>query len=1252
MSDDDDYIVGESQMDIPVKTCTSLFTDYVPFLTNLKKNKVTSNYSKIMRDVLLNKQNEQKAKINTNYTKTMRNILLNTSKTNDTEDQENMSEDLINESQIDVENDIDNQYGNKDNILSIDANNETDEEIYSQKKEVINGHVLRKRNANQYHIYQVDKLNYNKITELMLSARYVGEEDINTQQQINQSDDDFDFYDDYDEYDDIDDSSIDLERISQEDNSVDSFSNIGDIAEDTDLSTKSSLLISSAKAENIVLEDSGESQWSSDEEEPYVYKKPKLKLSLNKKKNLDSKIKNKLLSDWGPLKHFIKKKPEENLITNLDGGTESEADFMEDFKPKSNVTSKKQYTAYRKTTVKSGTNDHFSSNYDSKQVSNLKTNHKSKNLRSSIQDPPMLLKKKRRHKFSNQKIDSYFQSHMEINAAKENENEFYSLDDSEIKLNKPRVVQIKDLIFQDQESTRSIENIENTHIYKFLTLKTNKSIFSNLSSLNFSFSMFFNNLLDFSVDNIFDYEQFLIFLLQQKYDINLILDQLETLIIKVRDLLAIKSSENFKTIFHRSGFIPLLCFQAILLNANNNNKKNTIINKMIFFIVRFINNIMKVNGTAEACLNEQTKHMLTFIITQHPDEFKKIIQYYSTKSGKYKKLFYEMFFVDLEINVDSNDISLLDSSIDDKYLKNILILKTLLSKNIKNDNDGTRIKKFLINFQFLYEPFKEELLHEENYICSLKQFLKQDEKINSTNTYLLFIKVLLKYKHFFEFNDDLNSQLVNSLLPKSISEDEEKRIILRKINMCVVLSYLNYKNFSIILPSLIPALENFSFQKTNLIKFYKNVDIETLIYKDCFDHCILLFISRKNFKTLESTFFYSLKNIWIDFYNYKWNLLGEALVDKSTVGLFKEFISKIYKYEPEMTLIHIQEILKQSINIDDHKSLIYKYCISIVLKNTSVDISWIKIQIYDKLFMFFKSCDSIRTYMNVIERLLSQYQIEIFDFNRFKLFFRKSDSLLALDYYLEMSSININKNHNFKITGHIFKFMKKCLLKWFLKPDLFYDKEKLSYSNINYKKFIKLIKNYLLITQNLVIFTDSVPATVTSFLQECSFKDFKELILEIDTLPTSNNHMLVSVFSNCNLTYEKRFDQIYLNILLKYKIKDKTKMLNQLIDEFNSTKDTYQFIAKISQNDVGFSDFIDYLLNNDMSSFSKVYNYITIPQVRYKVDLKLIKYLKERCLQLDINQWNIITELATTNSSLMKFKKILINGTKKKNEPY
>lgn len=1268
----DEYL-DESQLDLPnTHKDDPIFKNYTPFITHQTKssrNKVKAGYTKAMRDVLLHNNNindkkSEKLKINSNYVKSMRSILHNNKKIEPKKHEKESTldkniesdDDFVNESQIDIEseNHINNNTQKSDNsfILSqgtkeLVDNYEKDVNKDGSKKEIINGHVLRKRNANQYHIYQVDKLNYDKITERMKSARYELDEDINTQQ----NDEGFDQYyeNEYDENEEEYGSYSDKNLSEDGDSINDSFFN--DAENHLKLVNNNIESKNSKKAEIILLEESDYSESSFSEEEDEVEEIQKKRKTKELNRITRSKYRTRNLktsspfSNWGPLKKNITKKEKKPKVINLfESDTDSGSEFINDFKLAKNTSS---HTFSGKELTNSNSSSKTLENDMNTTPKTFSTkNSKEKTLSETIPDSLKNKRKKRINK--NKQIDDFFQAHLEVPISENFSNDYSNNDSVDEEFFSPKKATYQPLISRNQHASISIMS---SNIFNFLTSDGKRSYTPMIVTYKVDIPKFLDTLFNNDSLQILDYEKLLDYLLVGDYIVDQTLTLFEEFILAYRKHLVDpqkQTNDHFVNCFFKSGCIPSLSFLAMLLNKKNKNFKSIILSKMTNSLVRFINNIFKVNANANTCLNIETKYVFKFIIQQYPHEFQKIMDYYKSKPEKYKKKFYNMVFIDLKVKVKSNNIKSFCSNINDLYYKQVVTSQILLEENSVNV-DKEELKTLLMSFKNLYKPYKEEMVFDENFIFTLRSLFKKDGAFTKTNVFFLYVKVLYKFKDIFQSDDEFNMDLFDHLRPSINSVDEDSRVSLRKINMCVILCYLNYNNLSMILPILIKLLNLFSFDKNALTKLYKLTDIEAIIYKDCFEQCFKLFAAKHKEKEIDLNYFFnSLKDMWIDFYSNKWNLLGEQLTNKSTVEIFTIFIKKIYNYEPQMALNSIKEILMQTINIDDHLSPIYKFCINVVINDKNVDANWIKIQIYDKLFMFFKSCDSIETYMKVIERLLGISNIEIFGFNKYKSFFKIKDDLLIFDYYMQMSYIKTNdKRLLFKLKNYIFKFIKKCIIKWILNPNVFGSISTTPGLQTNDYKLVDIIKNYLVITKNLLIMTHTLFATIISFLKECNFDDFKNLIIEIDALPSCDHLIVKKLFFNCNLSYDKRHDQTYLQLLLKYNIADKTTVLDTVIHEFRHSNNLTKFVDKISENEIGFDNFIEYLLHNDISNFAKVYSFIKNPHHRYKVDMKLVEYLKRRCLLVSFDEWNIITELPTTDSSLNKLKSAMVDGTKK-----
>lgn len=1264
-NDEEEDFVDESQHDISDLSGNEFLKDYTPFLPNstmTKKNKVPAGYSKAMRSILLNKNTSNQPKIDSKYAISMRDVLHNNSKTHSVlgkkagkdsktsrGDFESNSE--INRAKENIEN-IDDEIRNisikpslkaKD-VASLDDDFPDDATEDHHEKDVINGHVLRKRHVNQYHIYQIDKMNYNKITEGMTSARYEPSQALYTQTQNDNSDDeDFDDYyeDEYNEFEDEDISYSQNINSSFQDSEHD-----GGFLEQNKivpLYSKTKNNKNTNKNERVFLEDSGDSAWESDDstvekKEDFTKKrKDIISDSMSRFRNEKSnEIATRSQQRWGSLKNIninssIRKdnKIQHSKAKNQNG-------LRSDFK-----TAKTKINRFDQLLKPSN------KLADRNVVSLLKSAvSKTKKTSTDAENPdmaPNLFKVKNRKRRPKQKLDDFYQAHLEVAISTDAENEFYNIENSD------------DILVADQKAAQRSHqepvSLLNSSIVEFLFCSGEVPYSSTLDSENTDISTFLNNLLNGNSVQILDYLKLLEYLVLGEYDINYTLSYFEKFIIAYRKNLLLPEKQSVSYLmncFFESACIPILGCLAMLKNKRNEKYKSIVLAKMTNIVVRFINNMLKVKGNAENCLNYETKYTFRFIVEHYPNQFQKIIDYYNNKAESYKILFQQMIYVDLNVKVSLNDIVNFSDSIDNLYYKDIVKLKTQLNQKI-TDSDKPTFKALLKTFKHLYKPFKEELIYEEQFVFSLRSIYKKDKHFTRNNTFFLFMRLLYKNKNLFESDEAFNLDLVNYLMPTIDPTSDNERILLRKLNMCILVAHLNYKNFAIALKPLIRILESFSFTTSNLNKLYKLPDLGIAIYNDCFDNCLALFVNKHKQGQLDSIFFKSLIVMWFDFYDNKWNLLGEELTNKTTVNMFASFINKIYKYQPIKTLSSVQDILEQSINIDDHNSPIYKCCIAIVLSNKNIDTKWLKIQIYDKLFMFFKSCDSIETYMKVLEPLSKLPDIELYDFKKFKDFFHKKDELLAIDYYLQMSALKSNQPMLFKQKYLLFKFLKKCIINWISRPEEYDYTRTLDDTESSSYKFIEIIKNYLLLTKNLLIIPHSFFAAVVSFLEECTFSDFKSLIIEIDHLDLKASGFVKKLFSACNLNYNKRLDQMYCNLLLKYGISDKIANIAKLTYELKHTSDLMMFVERCSRNEMGFSNLVDHLLKNDMSSFAKVYGLISIPQIRHKVDMKLIDYLKERCLQVSFDIWNIITDLATTDPTLNKFKKIMIEGTKKQN---
>lgn len=1249
--DNEEDFVDESQHDISDFSGNDLLRDYTPFLpesTITKKNKVPAGYSETMRNILLNKITSNQPKIDSQYAISMRNVLHDNSKKHFVLKEKTGKylkpnrDDFVNDWEIKkAKGNIDKEIRHSPNKLlpkatELDSLEDVNENHL--ERDVINGHVLRKRSANQYHIYQIDKLNYNKITEGMTSARYEPSQTLYTQKQNETSDDeDFDEY--YiDEYKELEDEDI---SYSQHCNSSFQDSEDDDAFPEQDrilsLYNKSRENTNALKDERVFLDDSGDSGWDSDdstvEKKEEFNKKRKdnepASISMLRKKKTNV-IAAKTQQRWGALKNINKKSRAKNHNTTQPKEAENQHRFFCDLN-----MNKKNINKFERLSEPSD-------NAGARSIVSLRKQKNKPNDTETLATAPNLFKVKNRKRRPKQNLDDFYQAHLEIAISNNAENYFYSNENFE------------DILVTDEKSVETnhqeTASLLNSSAVKFL-FSDEGSYSSSLYSNNTDIWSFLSGLLNGNSVQILDYLNLLDYLILGDYDLNNTLNYFEKFIVAYRKNLLLPEKQSISYLmncFFKSACIPILSSLAMLKNKRNEKYKSIVLTKMTNIVVRFINNMLKIKGNAENCLNHETKYTFKFVVEHYPNQFQKIIDYYNNKAESYKTLFQKMIFIDLNVKVGLNDIVKFSDSIDNLYYKDIVKLKTQLNQSI-SDSDKPSFKALLKSFKHLYKPFKEEMIYEEKFVFSLRSIYKRDRQFTNNNSFFLFMRLLYKNKSLFELDDEFNFDLVNHLIFNIDSSTDNERILLRKINMCVLLAHLNYKNFAIVLKPLIRILESFSFAKSNLNKLYKLADIEVAIYNDCFENCLRLFVNKHKQGQLDSAFFKSLKVMWFVFYDNKWNLLGERLTNKTTVNLFALFISKIYKYQPIKTLFSIQDILEQSINVDDHDSSIYQCCIKVVLIDKHIDTKWFKTQIYDKLFMFFKTCDSIKTYMTVVERLSKLPDVELYDYNKFKDFFNKKDELLAIDYYLQLSYIKCGQPVLFKQKYLIFKFLKKCIVNWISIPNEYNYSRVIDDTESSSYKFIEIIKNYLLLTKNLLIIPHSFFSAVVSFLEECTFNDFKSLIMEISHLNLKSCDIVKQLFSACNLNYDKRLDQILCNLLLKYGISDKVAIIDKLTYELRHTSDLTIFVDRCSQNEIGFCNLVDHLLKNDMASFAKVYGLIRIPQIRHKVDMKLIAYLKDRCLQVSFDIWNLVTDLSTTDPTLDKFKKIMIEGTKKQN---
>lgn len=1134
-------------------------------------------------------------------------------------------------------------------------------DVTSQDKDVINGHVLRKRNFNQLHIYELDRINYEKITAKMADARY------------EQSDSD----DNHNEQESIYSSVLEEDSLNQntyESNNMESFTfppdgfnknhntselNAPSVFEDSD---NSDVIQPSSEDDGDSIEILEERILPNNKRAMSTNLKFKNKSIISRKSQLD--VNNTNL--WGKLKepkpfttdHVQKLHDLEFDLSSSDSDDGLE-EFLKDFHKKVTIT-KAQNNINKQTSpnIKRQTN----------QVRSLSNKGAPNNLKDNVEKKSKKKNPRNKHHIP----DEFFQAHLEVNAAEYQENDAQHenyFENSEEGMN--RNVSKGDVSSYFSKKSKDISKntsqsmLARSCVYKNLMtsnpisqITTSDNAFEITSKQLHTFKLSI-----FSSEIHYDYTTFLDYLgTSSNINVPLLTTLFDQIAVESRTVLVSLANEKTKSqmvlVFYKTVCIPLLGFQSLLSNNYLKVNEKEIIKKMSNFIVRSLNNLFKVQSIFKDAVeyyDNFTKDVLVNTFLKLPNEYKKIAYYYRDKGGSFIKYSNDILFKDLRVVVDVDTCLEMAESIRDNVARKIFLSTGFLSYDTENVTKDNLLKCLEMYSEDLYNLSTSDYPFDKNFIFALRSSYRLDIHFSKSNSTLLAFRILLKYRLLFLEDMALNNKVINLFRPiyKAKGDSISQRI--QKINMCSVLCCLNMNNFILIAKDFLKLLNFKELESYQLHAYYKKPSIRNEILKDAFEQCLNLhqYESISDSYPWGKDFYENIGRVlWDDFYNLEWNLLGEKLVNKYSINLFVDFLEKLY-YRNKLEMIHpIKTILKKSIEVDDAVSLIYKFCMKTVLNDTSVDPIFIKNLIFGKLFMFFKVCDSVNTYTKVIEKTQSILNYEILDYKGYRTFFKKSaEEISPMDFYYSISQIKLTVDSiiSTSVKTKIFAFIKFLIIKWLKEESYFQKKDHDLISGITYtEKFLEIIKNYILMSKNLLLVATTIVEAVKDFFIECEFNEFVEIIHEIRLQNLDiNNSQLHTVFSDVDLPYNKSTYSYFVDLLIKYNIKDKRHVLKEYLSGIRVSKDLSSYIHEISQNEIGFEALVLYLLKHDIYMFAKIYKNLKTPQALLRTEKILIKFLKDRCLNITIEQWDAITDLPSHNQEVLNIKNIIVKYTKK-----
>lgn len=1136
-------------------------------------------------------------------------------------------------------------------------------DVTSQDKDVVNGHVLRKRNLNQLHIYELDRINYEKITAKMADARYEQpdcDDDLNDQQSVysNVSEEDSANYTYHNTYEsnNIETFTFPLGEISKKHNNSEIIApSVFDDSDNSDL-----IQISSEDDDDSI---------ETLEERILPNKKRAMHANLNFKDKPTVSRKSKLNVDnrnlWGKLKesktstaeHMQKLDDREFDVSSSDSDDGLE-EFFKDFHKKVTIAkAQNKINKLQSPNIKSQIRK--SRTLSNKGTPNkLKDNVEKKSKKTSL--------RKQLHA-----LDDFFQAHLEVDAAEYQENDVQyekSLDNLEEGMLKD--VSKGDVSSYFSKKSKDIDKntsqcmLARCFVYKNL-MNTNPISQITISDKAFevtSKQLHTFKLSIFSSEINYDYTTFLDYL-GTSFNINvpLLTTLFDQIAVESRAVLVSLANEKTKSqmvaLFYKTVCIPLLGFQALLGNNQLKANEKEITKKMSNFIVRSLNNLFKVQSIfkdAEEYYDNFTKGILVNTFSNFPKEYKKIAYYYKDKGGSFVKYSNDILFRDLRVVVDIDTCLEIAKSIENTVVRKIFLSTGFLSYETENVTKDKLLKCLEMYSEDLYSLSTLDYPFDKNFIFALRSRYRLDINFSKNNCILLAFRILLKYRLIFIDDMEMNNKVFNLFRPNHIAKGDTFGQRIQKINMCSVLCCLNMNNFILIAKEFLKLLNFKELESYQLHAYYKTPSIRNEILKDAFDQCLNLhqYKSTTNSYVCSKDFCERIGGmLWDDFYNLEWNLLGEKLVNKYSINLFVDFLEKLY-YRNKLEMIHpIKMILKKSIEVDDAVSLIYKFCMKTVLSDTSVDPTFIKNLIFGKLFMFFKVCDSVDTYTKVIERTQSILNYEILDYKGYRTFFKKSsEEISPMDFYFSLSQIKLTVDSiiSTSVKTKIFAFIKFIIINWLKDESYFqrkYQKSKLG-STYN-EKFLEIIKNYILMSKNLLLVATTILEAVKDFFIECEFNEFAELINEIRLQILGNSSHLHVVFSDIALPYNKSTYSYFVDLLMKHNIKDKRHVLKEYLSGIRVSRDLASYIQEISQNETGFEALVLYLLKHDIYMFAKIYRNLKTPQALLRTERILIKFLKDRSFNLTIEQWDMITDLPSHNQEVLNIKSIIVKYTKK-----
>lgn len=1254
----------------------SQFETLPKFQISKTKTTVSKDYEKKMRSLLLNKSKKP------NSIEKLRNVLLNKAPLEEDDDVDDYIDDSQNEPISN--NSMAISHTNTSDPITQKKNDEYlqyladyyTKDVTSQDKDIIGGHMLRKRNLNQLHIYELDRLNYERITAKLADARY----------EQSEHEDEFDDQDSLYSSKSIDESQVYEFEDSFQNNEMDFFNSL-------DHTTEKSMLNNKISKDVSVFEDSDDSdiiELSSDSDD-YLEEKeqteeerilPNKKRTILNTNNTKKKLKNhdkfnvniNKKNQWGKLKksridyedvnHYASFNVNDLSSSDSDDGLD---DFLKDFERNVTISSKQNNNDRKifpkvvkqpgkgRTIINKGVEEKNANKNDTK----INRKYKKKNTNT---------------------LDNFFQAHLEVVAT--TYDDYIDHDIMEENLNKKETPTEINEKYSNKDGIsayfvkRHKDVSKQTSQYKLKTSDIYKKLMNfcatdNAKSENIVLKITNNELKEFksfllSAEANYDFTIFLNYLnTSPDVDVLAITNFFEEVAVEARPVLVIlgnkETNKQMTFVFYKTVCIPLLGFHSLITNNHLNSYKKDCISKMSNFIVRSLNNLFKIQnsyGSSADYYDQFTKHLLIKTLSNYKNEYNKIVQYYSKKGPNFTKYAYPTLFKDLRIAVDVKTCSDIINYIVDTNIKKIFLSTCLLSYDEDKISKHELMECLKIFNENIYKELDADCKADENFIFSLRSSYKVNLKFFNNNGTLLLFRVLLKYRIFFTEDLILNDELLTLFKPKYKGKEDSFNQRIQKINMCSVLCCLNVNNFISLIDSFLRLINTKDLEKHHLQTCYKKPNIRNEILKDAFDQCLILHNEMRHLASEEwnRNFYTNIsEGLWDSFYNLEWNLLGEKLVNKYSIELFVEFIKKLYFRNKVEMITPIKQILKKSIDIDDTVSLIYQFCIKTVLDDPSVSPHFIKANIFAKLFMFFKVCDSVNTYSKVIEKTQNILHNEVLDYKGYRTFFKKtSDEISPIDFYYSISSIKITTDSIISagLKIKVFTFVKFIIVKWMKNVSYLKQKDSESSFELSYTdKFIEILKNYILMTKNLLLMTSTAVETIQALFVECNFNDFVELIDEIKLLSgQEETTQLQRLFNDIDLPYNKSSYSYFVDLLIKHSIKEKKHVLNEYLNGIKTSENLSKYINEICQNEIGFENLILYLLRHDIHTFGQVYRTLKMPQALLRVERTLIKFLKDKCLNITIDQWDIITDLPSNNQDFISIKNVMVKYTKKENK--